>query len=284
MRIIVIAGPNGAGKSTLARHYLKDEPGSPPFVNGDEIAARLNPDDPDAAALEAGRMALRQTEAYVKASEDFAIETTLSGRGYAARIRRWQAAGYRVTIIYLRLSSADQTVARVARRVREGGHDIPEAIARRRFERSWNNFVGLYRDLADEWKLYDNSGSEPALIAESAGWRGGREPRPRAVLDDTVAELLPATADHDGQDAQRRRIPMTSSPRRFPDDEPSHENIMAALIRARADAMARAAAVAAAEASPEPTEEVTAAASAPDRRGPATSAAGSTGTRLPSDR
>ena len=283
MRIIVIAGPNGAGKSTLARHYLKDEPGSPPFVNGDEIAARLNPEDPDAAALEAGRMALRQTEAYVKASEDFAIETTLSGRGYAARIRRWQAVGYRVTIIYLRLSSADQAVARVARRVREGGHDIPEAIARRRFERSWNNFVRLYRDLADEWQLYDNSGSEPALIAESAGWRGVREPRPSATHDDTVAELLPATGDHDRQHAQRRRIPMTSGPRRFPDGEPSHESIMAALIRARADAMARAAAVAAAEASPEPAEEVTAA-SAPDRRAPATSAAESAGTRLPSDR
>ena len=77
---------------------------------------------------------------------------------------------------------------------------------------------------------------------------------------------------------------MTSGPRRFPDGEPSHESIMAALIRARADAMARAAAVAAADASPEPTEKVTAAASAPDRRAPAASVAGSTGTRLPSDR
>ncbi len=77
---------------------------------------------------------------------------------------------------------------------------------------------------------------------------------------------------------------MTSSPRRFPDGEPSHESIMAALIRARADAMSRIAAVAVAEASPEPTKEVTATASAPDRRAPATSAAGSAGTRLPSAR
>ncbi len=226
MRIIVIAGPNGAGKTTFATEYLPREGGNPPFVNGDEIAARLNPGDPAQAAQQAGRIALRQMEAYVAIGEDFAVETTLSGRAYAARIRRWQARGYRVAIIYLRVPSADFAVRRVAKRVREGGHDIPEAVVHRRFERGWENFVELYRDIADEWQVYDNSGSVPVLLAESKGWQGIREPRP------THSQYTPA-----GGEA------MTVHLGRIPEGEPSTKNVLAALVRARERALARAAAV-----------------------------------------
>jgi len=95
-------------------------------VNGDDIAARLRPDDPAAVAQQAGRLALREMEAHITKGEDFATESTLSGRTYAKRIRGWQAVGYRVTIIYLRVPSADHAVARVAQRVREGGHTFPK--------------------------------------------------------------------------------------------------------------------------------------------------------------
>ena len=218
MRIIVIAGPNGAGKTTFAEDYLSREEGSPPFVNGDEIAARLSPADPAAAALQAGRIALRQMEAHVRGGKDFAIETTLSGRRLAARFGRWKASGYRVTIIHLLLASADQAVERVAQRIAEGGHRIPEAVVRRRFRRSRVNFRRLYRELADEWQVYDNSGPAPILVAESAGWPPVRE----------------------------TRIPLTEHPR-FPEGEPSTERVLAALIRARDRALARAAAVRARE-------------------------------------
>ena len=178
MRIIVIAGPNGAGKTTFARRYLEGLEGNRPFVNGDDIAARLNPANPASVAQTAGRMALREMDTLVAQRADFAVETTLSGRGYARRIRGWQAAGYRVSVIYLRLSSADQTVERVAKRVSEGGHDIPESVARRRFNRSWSNFCDLYREIADDWRVYDNSGEAPVLIAQSRGWQEVREPPP----------------------------------------------------------------------------------------------------------
>ena len=145
MRIIVVAGPNGAGKSAFAAEYLKKEGAGRPFVNGDDIAARLNPENPAARPRrKAGRIALQQMKAYVASGTDFAVETTLSGRAYAARIRRWQARGYRVAIIYLRLPSAEHAVERVAQRVAEGGHDIPESVVRRRFVRSWANFLDLY--------------------------------------------------------------------------------------------------------------------------------------------
>ena len=210
MRIIVIAGPNGAGKTTFAREYLPREGGGAAFVNGDEIAARLNRSDPAAAAQQAGRIALRRMEAHVAAGEDFAVETTLSGRAYARRMRRWQGRGYRVAIIYLRLPSAEHAVERVALRVGEGGHHIPEAVIRRRFARSWPNFVELYRDVADEWLVYHNYGEEAGLVAQSE--------EPNRNRETLIKQTTP----------------------RIPKGEPSNETVLAALDRARKRALARA--------------------------------------------
>ena len=249
MKIIVIAGPNGAGKSTFAGEYLKREGAGRPFVNGDDIAARLDPEDPAAAAQQAGRIALRQMEAYVAAGTDFATETTLSGRAYAKRIRRWQAIGYRVAIIYLRLPSADYAVRRVAKRVKEGGHHIPEAVIRRRIARSWENFVGLYREVADEWQLYDSSTRPPHLVEESPGWRGVREPRNAQY---PVARAHPdspsGAVDRGYQRPSDWRSHMTGQPGRFPEGEPSVKSVLAALARAQDVALARAKAVRDAEA------------------------------------
>ena len=122
---------------------------------------------------------------------DFAVETTLSGRAYTRRIRHWQATGYRVAIIYLRLPSAEYAVERVAQRVMEGGHDIPEAVARRRFFRSWENFLDLYRHIADEWQVYDSSMRPPLLIDTVAGL--ARCPRASfcGAIHDTRGPRLP---------------------------------------------------------------------------------------------
>ena len=229
MRIIVIAGPNGAGKTTFARGFLMRSANNPVFVNGDDIAKRLNPADPAAAAQKAGRMAIREMEALVAQRTDFVTETTLSGRGYARRIRRWQAAGYRVSIILLRLSSADQTVRRIARRVREGGHDIPEDVARRRFERSWTNFRDLYREIADDWQVYDNSGRAPVLLEQSERWQEVREPRAvRRYRDD----------DHKIPE-DRRAVMAKQQFNRIPEGEPSVKSVLAALRLARKVAKAR---------------------------------------------
>ncbi len=244
MRIIVIAGPNGAGKSTFAAEYLEREGGGRPFVNGDDIAANLNPEDPATAAQEAGRIALRRMDAHVASGTDFAVETTLSGRAYAARIRRWQARGYRVAIIYLRLRSPDRAVERVARRVREGGHHIPEDVIRRRFERSWRNFRELYREVADEWLVYDSSVRPPLLIEQSVGWPGAHEPR-AAARSTERGDLDPSRTTSDRARAYEStgRSHMTGQPGRFPEGEPSVKSVTAALARAQEVALARAAAV-----------------------------------------
>ncbi len=163
-RIIIIAGPNGAGKTTFAREYLPREAACPVFINADLIAAGISPFAPEAAALRAGRVMLQELSHHFAARSSFAFETTLSGRGYLRLIEKWQAAGYQVKIIFLQLASADEAIARVAQRVKQGGHNILEEVIRRRFAAGKGNFEKLYAPQVDAWALYDNSGSAPVLI------------------------------------------------------------------------------------------------------------------------
>ena len=163
-KVIIIAGPNGAGKTTFAREFLPNEAGCPVFVNADLIAAGLAPFAPETAALRAGRLMLQELARHFAARESFAFETTLAGRGYVPHIHAWQRAGYRVKLIFLRLHSPDEALARVAQRVLQGGHDIPPDTVRRRFAAGLHNFEHLYAPLVDAWALYDNTGSVPVLL------------------------------------------------------------------------------------------------------------------------
>ena len=165
-KIRIIAGPNGAGKTTFATEFLPNEADSLAFVNADMIAAGLNPFEPERSAVQAGRLMLRMIGDYVSRGESFAFETTLSGRGYARQIPIWQERGYWVQLYFLRLPKPDMAVARVRNRVREGGHHVPEDVVRRRFDAGWRNFSEIYRDIVDEWALYDASGGSPIIIEE----------------------------------------------------------------------------------------------------------------------
>ena len=163
MKVIIIAGPNGAGKTTFAREFLPVDAACPVFVNADLIAAGLAPFAPATAAVQAGRVMLQELTRHFAARQSFAFETTLSGRAYLRHIRKWQLAGYRVKLIFLQLDSVEAAIARVAQRVRQGGHDIPEATIRRRFAAGRDNFERLYATLVDAWALYDNAGAKPML-------------------------------------------------------------------------------------------------------------------------
>ena len=164
LKVIIIAGPNGAGKTTFAREFLPRDAGCPAFVNADLIAAGLSPFAPDAAAVRAARLMLMEMARHFAARESFAFETTLAGRGHLQHIRAWQAAGYRIKLIFLRLDSPETAIARVAQRVRQGGHSVPDDTVRRRFAAGRKNFERLYAPLVDAWALYDNSGPQPVLL------------------------------------------------------------------------------------------------------------------------
>lgn len=100
----------------------------------------------------------------VKAREDFAFESTFSGRTYLRLLRRWTQQGSGVEIVFLALPSVELALPRIAARVRQGGHDVPRVHVVRRFDVSWRKFRVLHRPLADAWKVYDNSGDTPRLL------------------------------------------------------------------------------------------------------------------------
>jgi predicted ABC-type ATPase len=163
-RIIIIAGPNGAGKTTFAREFLPNEASCPIFVDADLIAAGLSPFAPDLAARRAGRLMIEEIRRHAERGESFALETTLAGRSYARLIPRWRADQYQVHLVFLRLDTPELAIERVAVRVAQGGHNVPEAVIRRRFAQGSRNFRDLYRPLVDSWQLYDNSSELPRLL------------------------------------------------------------------------------------------------------------------------
>jgi len=163
-KIIIIAGPNGAGKTTFARSFLPAEARCSRFINADLIAAGLSPFAPEAVAIKAGRLMLHEIAHCVSHGESFAFETTLSGMTYLRRIQEWKSLGYHISLFFLTLPSADMAIGRVAERVKQGGHHIPEEVIRRRYAAGKQNFEAHYRDVVDAWACYDNSGDMPIMM------------------------------------------------------------------------------------------------------------------------
>jgi len=165
MELYIIAGPNGAGKTTFAREFLPNYADCKNFVNADLIAQGMAPFSPETAALRAGRAMLHEIRSFAERRVSFAFETTLSGRSYLTLLRNLKAEGYDIHFFFLWLKSVDLALSRVKERVSRGGHDVPEPVIRRRFDRSMENFLLHYRPLAEFWTLFDNSGKTPKMIA-----------------------------------------------------------------------------------------------------------------------
>ena len=163
--LVVLAGANGAGKSTTAPSLLQGTLGVAEFVNADVIARGLSGFQPEAAALAAGRVMLSRMRQLARERVSFAFETTLANRLLAKWITGLVREGYRFNLVFVWLPSSDFAVARVAQRVRTGGHAVPEEVIRRRYETGLRNFFGLYQPIASRWWLYDNSGATPRLVA-----------------------------------------------------------------------------------------------------------------------
>jgi len=168
--VIVLAGPNGAGKTTAAPRLLRDTLGVVEFVNADTIAQGLAGFDPDIAALEAGTVMFDRIRQLGAKRHSFAFETTLASRSLAPWITELIQSGYGFDLVFLWLPSADFAVQRVANRVRLGGHGVPEATIRRRYDRGLQNFFSLYQPMATAWRMCDNTDvNNMRLIAKGRG-------------------------------------------------------------------------------------------------------------------
>ncbi len=165
-KLYIIAGCNGAGKTTASYTILPEILDCNEFVNADEIARGLSPFRPEKAGIQAGRLMLQRIKSLINKGQDFAFETTLSTKSYKNLVEDAKRNGYSVTLIFFYLSSQDLAVKRVETRVKEGGHNIPEKVIRRRYENGLKNFFNIFRPIVDEWLFIENSGEPYKLIAQ----------------------------------------------------------------------------------------------------------------------
>ncbi|HET8736666.1 MAG TPA: zeta toxin family protein [Pricia sp.] len=165
-KLYIIAGCNGAGKTTASYTILPEILDCNEFVNADEIARGLSPFQPEKAGIQAGRLMLQRIKSLINKGQDFAFETTLSTKSYKNLVEDAKRNGYSTTLIFFYLSSQDLAVKRVETRVKEGGHNIPEKVIRRRYENGLKNFFNIFRPIVDEWLFIENSGEPYKLIAQ----------------------------------------------------------------------------------------------------------------------
>jgi predicted ABC-type ATPase len=163
--LYIIAGPNGVGKTTFADRYLPDEAKQLEFVNADLIARGLSPYDPEAAAMEAGRIALTRIRELISSRIGFTWETTMSGKTAVVWLRQAREAGYVLKTYFLWVRNPETTIRRIRQRVVEGGHDITEDVSRRRFFKTIQNFFTIYRPVMTSWKLFQNELPGLRLVA-----------------------------------------------------------------------------------------------------------------------
>lgn len=168
-KLYIIAGCNGAGKTTASYTVLPEMLGCKEFVNADEIAKGLSPFNPESVAIEAGRLMLQRMDDLLAVGADFAFETTLASRSYVRFVERAQAKGYFVTLLYFWLPTPEQAIERVAKRVSEGGHNIPSDVVRRRYANGLKNLMTRYMPICNFWAIYDNSSADAEIKIIASG-------------------------------------------------------------------------------------------------------------------
>jgi predicted ABC-type ATPase len=165
-KIYMIGGPNGAGKTTVAFSLLPTKLECYEYVNADEIASGISPFNPQDVAVSAGKIMLLRLQELRLKNVDFAFETTMASKTFVKFLLDCKAEGYAINVLFVWLCTPELAIARVASRVRAGGHSIPEEAIRRRYAKGLLNFFNLFSPIADNWLFVDNSESQPIIVAE----------------------------------------------------------------------------------------------------------------------
>lgn len=184
--ILMIAGPNGAGKTTMALELIESCSMLYEFINADEIARGLAPKHPESMALAASKLMITRLKELLDDSRNFAFETTASGTNYVKHLKSAKAKGYQVSLTFLWLSKPEEAVRRVAQRVKQGGHNVPEESIVRRYYSGIKNLILHYLPLADEVFIMDSSSEKSSKRLIASKNKNG----PINILDKVVWEKM----------------------------------------------------------------------------------------------
>ncbi len=165
-KLYIIASPNGAGKTTASYTILPEIFNCKEFVNAGEIARGISPFNPDKVSIQSGRIMLKRINELLEKGKTFALETTLSTKYYIEFIKKAKERNYEIFLLFLSLNSQELAIKRVETRVKEGGHNIPTKVIKRRYDNGLKNLFQLYLPIVDKWFLVDNSGETFQFIAE----------------------------------------------------------------------------------------------------------------------
>jgi predicted ABC-type ATPase len=166
--LYIIAGCNGAGKTTASFTILPEILDCKEFVNADEIAKGLSPFQPEKVAVESGRIMISRINDLLKEGMSFAFETTLASKSYKNKIELAKSKGYSVTLLFFWLQTIELAKNRVATRVLEGGHNIPNNVIERRYVNGIKNLFSIYLPIIDDVMIFDNSQTKSQLIASKS--------------------------------------------------------------------------------------------------------------------
>lgn len=161
-QLVLIGGSNGSGKTTLAE--VVEEDTGIEYLGADRIAASLDPAEHHNIDAAAGRIFVERLRDILEAETSVIIESTLAGTTLRKHLVEAKERGYKITILYIFLSTVELSLFRIEVRVRGGGHNVPEDLVRVRYLKSRINFWNIYRQLADNWELIYNSPNEDSSI------------------------------------------------------------------------------------------------------------------------
>ncbi len=167
-KLYIISGCNGSGKTTASYTLLPDLLNCREFVNSDEFAKSFSPFDPGAASVTASRYMLMKINYLLDRKADFAVETTLATRSLLQIVLQAKRLGYETTVLYFWLNSPELAIERVRDRVVSGGHNIPDAVVRRRYVMGLQYLFDYYIPEMDRWILADNSKPPFSVVAEGS--------------------------------------------------------------------------------------------------------------------
>lgn len=187
--LYIIAGCNGAGKTTASYTVLPEMLNCKEFINADEIARGLSPFQPETVAIHAGRIMLQRIDELLNLKVDFAVETTLTTKSYINTIEAAKQNGYEVKLLFIWLNDVELAIERVNIRVKDGGHNIPEEVIKRRYKKGISNLINIFMSLCSYWLVIDNSDKPLTFVAE-----GGKDKEP-TVYNNKTWEIIKLKAN-----------------------------------------------------------------------------------------